>query len=101
MSLLTVAAILIASNMCLHGVEQVDVSRYISRTASSIELKVVMKSAIGALIVYSPGYEDQPARFTEEKSFGSIPIAEPILCIKAIGGPFEFDMQVQAVEEAY
>ncbi len=53
MSLLAVAAILIASNMCLHGGEQVYVSRYVSRTASSIELKVVMKSAIGALIVYS------------------------------------------------
>ena len=101
MSLLTTAAILIASNMCLRGGEQVDVSPYVSRTANMIELKVVVKSSTGALIVYSPGYEEQPALFTEKASFGSIPIAEPILCIKAIGGPFEFDIEVQGLEEAY
>jgi len=101
MSLLTIAAILIASNMCLKGGEQVDVSRYVSRTANAIELTVVVKSATGALIVYSPGYEEQPALFTEKISFGSIPIAEPILCIKAVGGPFEFDMEAQGVEDAY
>ena len=101
MSLLTTAAILIASNMCLRGGEQVDVSSYVSRTANVLELKVVVKSSTGALIVYSPGYEEQPALFTEKASFGSIPIAEPILCIKAIGGPFEFDIEVQGLEEAY
>ena len=31
-------------------------------------------------MVYSPGYEDQQARFTEEEAFGWIPFAEPILC---------------------
>jgi hypothetical protein len=101
MNLLTTAAILIASNMCLRGGEPVDVSPYISRAANAIELRVVVKSATGVLVIYSPGYEEQPARFTEKTSFGSIPIAEPILCIKAIGGPFEFYMEVQGVEEAY
>ena len=101
MSLVMMAAVLIASNMCLHGGEQVDVSPYISRTANVVELKVVVKSATGALIVYSPGYEEQPALFTERISFGSIPIAEPILCIRAAGGPFEFDMQVEGVDDAY
>ena len=101
MSLLTAAAILIASNMCLRGGEQVDVSPYISRAANAVELKVIVKSATGALVVYSPGYEDQPALFTEKVSFGSIPIAEPVLCIKAVGGAFEFDMTVQGIEDAY
>ena len=87
--------------MCLRGGEQVDVSSYVSRAATVLELKVVVKSSTGALIVYSPGYEEQPALFTEKALFGSIPIAEPILCIKAIGGPFEFDIEVQGVEEAY
>jgi hypothetical protein len=27
-----------------------------------------------------------------------VPIAEPVLCVKAIGGPFEFDMQVMPIE---
>jgi hypothetical protein len=101
MSVLTTAAILIAANMCLRGGEQVDVSPYISRAANAIELKVVVKSATGALVIYSSGHEEQPALFIEKISFGSIPIAEPILCIKAVGGPFEFDMQVEGVEEAY
>jgi hypothetical protein len=94
-------AILVAANMCLQGGQQVDVSRYISRTANAVELRVVLKPATGTLIVYSPGYEDQPARFAGEISFGSIPIAEPVLCIKAIGGSFEFDMEIQGLEEAY
>jgi hypothetical protein len=100
MSLLTTAAILIASNMCLRGGEQVDVSPYVSRAANAIELKVVVKSATGMLVIYSPGYGKQPALFTEKISFGSIQIAEPILCIKAVGGPFEFNMELQGVEEA-
>jgi hypothetical protein len=98
---ITATAILIAANMCLQGGQQVDVSRYVSRTADAVELKVTLRPSTGVLIVYSPGFEEQPARFTNETSFGSIPIAEPILCIKAIGGPFEFDMDVQGVEEAY
>jgi hypothetical protein len=99
MSLLATAAILAAANMCLQGGEQVDVSRWVPRAASAVEVKVAMTSVEGALFVYSPGYEDQPARFTREKPFGSIPIAEPILCIKAIGGPFEFEMEVLGVDE--
>jgi hypothetical protein len=78
-----------------------DVSRYISRSASLIELKVTLKPATGTLVVYSPGYEDQQARFTAEESRGSIPFAEPILCVKATGGPFEFDIQVMSVEDAW
>lgn len=96
-----IIATLFAANMCLQGGQQVDVSRYISRSASLIELKVTLKPATGTLVVYSPGYEDQQARFTAEESRGSIPFAEPILCVKATGGPFEFDIQVMSVEDAW
>jgi hypothetical protein len=94
-------AVLVAANMCLQGGQQVDVSRYISRTATAVELRIALKPATATLIIYSPGYEEQAARFTGEESFGSIPIAEPILCIKAIGGPLEFEIDVQGLEEAY
>lgn len=95
------SAVLIAANMCLQGGQQVDVSRYISRTATVVELRVALKPASATLIIYSPGYEEQPARFTGPVSFGSIPIAEPILCVKPIGAPFEFEIDVQGLEEAY
>jgi hypothetical protein len=100
MNLLAISAVLIAANMCLQGGEQLDVSRWVSRTTNTVEIKVVMTSADGVLLVYSPGYEDRPTRFTREKPFGSIPIAEPILCIKGLGGPFEFEMEVLGVEDA-
>jgi hypothetical protein len=100
MSLLVTAATLVAANMCLQGGEQADVSRWVPRTANAVEIKVVMTAADVVLLVYSPGYEDQPARFTREKPFGSIPIAEPILCIKGLGGPFEFEMEVLGVDDA-
>ena len=96
-----IIATLFAANMCLQGGQQVDVSRYISRSASLIELKVTLKPTTGTLVVYSPGYEDQQARFTAEESRGWIPFAEPILCVKATGGPFEFDIQVMSVEDAW
>jgi hypothetical protein len=93
-------AVLVAANMCLQGGQQVDVSRYISRTATVVELRVALKPATATLIIYSPGYEEQSARFSGALSFGSIPIAEPILCIKTMGGPLEFEIDVQGLEEA-
>jgi hypothetical protein len=93
-----VAAILIAANMCLQGGTAVDISPYVPATATAVEVNVTMTSASGTLIIYSPGYEAQPASFTKQDRFAVIPIAEPILCVKAIGGPFEFDMQVMPVE---
>jgi osmotically-inducible protein OsmY len=50
---------LIAATMCLLGGEQVDVSRYVSATASLLELRVTLKPANSILVVYSPGYEAQ------------------------------------------
>jgi hypothetical protein len=97
----TATAISVAANMCLQGGQQVDVSRYISRTATVVELRVALKPTTATLIIYSPGYEEQLARFSGALSFGSIPIAEPILCIKTMGGPLEFEIDVQGLEEAY
>ena len=55
-----------------------------------------MKPATGT---YSPGYEDRQARFTQEHSFGWIPFAEAVLCVKSIEGPFEFDIDVVPIED--
>src|SRR5262245_55346464 len=77
-----ISAILIAAGMCLQGGEQVDVSRYVVRPTSALELKVTLTPA-STLLIYSPGYENQQARFTLQESFGRVPIAEPILCVKA------------------
>jgi len=92
------SAILVAVNMCLQGGEQVDVSRFVDPSASWLELKVTLKPATGMLVVYFPGYEEQQAQFTDPESSALIPFAEPILCLKAIGGPFEFDIEVMPVE---
>ena len=91
-------SVLISIGMCLLGGEQVDISKYILPTASLVQLKVVLKPAGGELIIYSPGYEDKEARFSEAESLATIPIAGSILCVKAIGGPFDFNVQVVAIE---
>ena len=93
-----IAELLIVASMCLQGAEQVDVSTVrffhceLARTESHLEL------ANGILVIYSPGYEEQQARFSQAQSFGWIPFAEPILCIKAIGGPFEFNIDIMSIE---
>ena len=97
--MMTIAAILTAAMMCREGDEQVDLSRYFPPTASLLELRVTLKSANGALVVYSPGYMEQQVRLTQEQSFGRIPFAEPILCLKTTGGPFEFNIDIVPVEE--
>ena len=62
------ATVLIAANMCLQGGEPVDVTRYVDPAASFLELKVTLEHATGTLVVYSPGYEEQQARFTNAAS---------------------------------
>ena len=94
-----VAELLIVASMCLQGGEQVDVSQYVSSTASRLELRVTLNSRTASMI-YSPGYEEQQARFSQAQSFGWIPFAEPILCIKLIGGPFEFNIDILPIEAA-
>ncbi|HEY7245138.1 MAG TPA: hypothetical protein VH678_14805 [Xanthobacteraceae bacterium] len=95
-----IAIILVAGNMCLFGGEQIDVSGYVPRTASTLELKVILSSATGTLLFYSPGYENELAQFDKEHSFGVIPIAEPVLCVKAVWGPFEFNIDIMPAEDA-
>jgi hypothetical protein len=92
------STILIAANMCLQGGEQIDVSRYVEPSANWLELKVTLQPATGMLVVYSPGYEEQQAQFTDPQSSAFIPFAEPILCVKPIGGPFDFNIEVMPVE---
>jgi hypothetical protein len=94
------ATVLIAANMCLQGGEPVDVSRYVDAAASVLELKVTLEHATGTLVVYSPGYEEQQARFSDPESSALIPFAGPVLCVAAIGGPFEFKIEVMPVESA-
>jgi hypothetical protein len=95
-----VTAILVAANMCLQGGEQIDISRYVASTAVAVELKVTLTSPIGTLVVYSPGHEARQVRFTTRRAFGSIPFAEPVLCVKATGGPFDFNIEVMPTDGA-
>jgi len=71
----------------------------VSATARFLELRVTLAPANGTLVVYSPGYEEQRAQFSEELSFGRIPFAEPVLCIRSIGGPFEFNIDIISIED--
>jgi hypothetical protein len=92
--------LVIAANMCLQGGELTDVSRYLDPAASFLELQVTLEHATGTLVVYSPGYEEQRARFTDPESSALVPFAEPVLCVAATGGPFEFKIEVMPVESA-
>jgi hypothetical protein len=89
--------VLAAVSMCLQGGEQIDISKYVLPTTRLIELEVVMKPTGGELIIYSPGHEDKEARFSQDDSYSTIPISVAILCIKAVGGPFDFDVHVVAI----
>lgn len=92
--------ILIVANPSLQGGEALDISRYVAPAAKWPELKVILKPATSTLVIYSPGYEDRQVRFTGKKRFGWIQIAKPVLCIKAIRGPFEFNIQIRAARVA-
>ena len=70
-----------------------------ARTARLLELKVTLKPANGTVVVYSPGYEEQQVQFSQELSFGWIPFAEPVLRIRSIGGPFEFNIDISPIED--
>jgi hypothetical protein len=86
--------------MCLQGGEQVGLSQSVSPTATRLELNVTLKPANGVLVIYSPGHEQHEARFSQEQSFGWIPVAEAVLCIKTNGGPFEFNIDIVPIEDA-
>ncbi len=94
-----ITIILVAASMCLQGGEQVDLSRFVSPAAGLLGLKVTLSPAGGVVLIYSPGYEERQARFTQEQSFAWIPFADPVLCIKTIGGPFEFDIDILPIED--
>ena len=95
-----VATVLIAANMCLQGGERIDISRYVDPTASLLELKVTLERTTGTLVVYSPGYEEQQARFSNTEPSALTPFSEPVLCVAAIGGPFEFKIEVMPLDNA-
>jgi hypothetical protein len=80
-----IAELLMVASMCLQGGEQVDVSRHVSPTASRLELRVTLNPANSILVA---------------QSFGWIPFAEPIQCIKPIGGQFEFNIDILPIEAA-
>jgi hypothetical protein len=92
------ATVLVAANMCLQGGERVDLSRYVDSPAGFLKLKVTLERTAGTLVVYSPGYAEQQTRFTDPESSALIPFTEPVLCVEALGGPFEFKIEVTPVE---
>jgi len=69
-------------------------------TASLLELKVTLERTTGTLVVYSPGYEEQQARFFDPEPSALIPFSEPVLCVAAIGDPFEFKIEVMPLDNA-
>jgi len=89
--------LLVSLATCLQGGEQLDLSQYIVPTVHQVQVRVVLKPAGGTLIIYSPGHEDHEARFSEAESLATIPINGSILCVRATGGPFDFDVQLVAV----
>jgi hypothetical protein len=93
-------AMLVAATMCLQGGEQVHVSEHIEPTASWMALEVRLSPPTGTLILYTPGYEEQPAQFSDAESFAVLPFTEPVLCVKAFGGPFEFNIEIMPIEDA-
>jgi len=79
------------------GGEQVDLTPHMATTVGAIELKATMNTTKGTLIIYSPGREDRPITLTSAKSIGRLSISKPILCVKATGGPFDFDIEAKPI----
>jgi hypothetical protein len=92
-----IIASLLAANVCLLGGTAIDVSNYKSPTDNVIELTVTLKSTRGRIIIYSPGSENKQVRFSSRRSNALLSLSAPTLCIKALGGPFEFDMQIRPI----
>jgi hypothetical protein len=92
-----VAIALFAASLCLAGGEQVDLSAHIASTVRAIELKATMDTAKGVLIIYSPGQENKPIELTSKRPTGRLSISKPILCVKATGGPFDFDIEAKPI----
>ena len=86
-----------AASVCLLGGEKVDLSQRIDPTARAIELKATLSSTEGTLIIYSPGRESKQIELTSVKSIGRLSISEAILCVKATGGPFDFDIEAKPI----
>ena len=89
--------VLLATNLCSMGGEQVDLSPHMAPTVSAIELKAIMNTTKGTLIIYSPGREDRQITLTSTKSIGRLSISKLILCVKATGGPFDFDIEAKPI----
>jgi hypothetical protein len=54
-----------------------------------------VKDRYSARLIFAP-----IRRGGKRQSSAVIPFAEPILCVKAIGGPFDFNIEVVPVEGA-
>jgi hypothetical protein len=91
------ATILIAANMC-KAASRWTFRNTLNRVQTGSNSGVTLEPATGMLVIYSPGYEEQQAQFMERRSSAVIPFAERILCVKAIGGPFDFNIEVMPVE---
>jgi hypothetical protein len=92
-----VSIVLLVTSLCLMGGEQIDLSPHVAPTVSAIELKATMNTNKGSLLIYSPGREDRQITLTSAKSIGRLSISQPILCVKATGGPFDFNIEAKPI----
>lgn len=60
-----------------------------------------MEPATGTLVIYSPGYEDRPARMSGAEAVAWIPFTRAVLCLKAIGGPFDFNIEIMPINGSH
>jgi hypothetical protein len=72
---------------------QVDVGRYVPRTAIEVTIIVTVTPTTGAALVYAPGYEKRATLFKGPKMGNDVRLAGPYLFVKLIDGATAFDIQ--------
>ena len=72
---------------------QVDVGRYVPRTAIEVTIIVTVTPPTGAALVYAPGYEKSATLFKGPKMGNEVRLTGPFLFVKLINGATAFDIQ--------
>ena len=76
---------------------EVDVTRYIPRSAVTVTMLVTVTPPTGSAFIYAPGYESQGTLF-KGKSMGEIRVAGPLLYVKLYGAK-SFDIKYMSYRE--
>ena len=77
---------------------EVDVTKYIPRTATSVTILVTVTPSSGSAFIYAPGYENQGTLFKGPRSLGEVRLTGPLVYVTLYGAT-SFDIQYMNYRE--